>query len=225
MRMLLALLLLIPQDCDQDHPNRDGLSTADLAEALEIADIEVANWRASYHRIDLENDELVARMSLVSAEWEFMLNECERIGQARGLNSLERVLVQRFIEPLDLWISNPHVTRHPFPRFVDGECWYAIVIQPLDALKSDPVWLKFSLESQKYGSRLGYENETNENIIQIHYQRTLRKSILDSLEHHLVQVLDQPECVTTLITGTPHLYRLTFRDSNIEHLRKEDRIY
>jgi hypothetical protein len=223
--MLLALLFLIPQDCEQEHPNRDGLSTDDLVEALEAADIDAANWRASYHRIDLENDEIIARMSLVSAEWEFMVNECERAGQAHVLNTLERVLVQRFIEPLDLWMSNPHVTGHPFPRFVDGECWYAIVIQPLDALKSDPVWLKFPLETKKYGSALGYGDDKNESILQLHYKRTMRKSILDSLEHHLVLLLDQPECVTTLITGTPHLYRLTFRESNIEHLRKEDRIY
>ncbi len=224
MRYVLILCLLLQED--QESPqNHDGQSTDDLVLALESAEKSVEQLQdkvSELWSLDFQHDQ---EKEMWRTEFESLTWELERDGRAILLNRLERVLVQRFMAPVDLWMENPHAANSPFPKFQHGECWYALMIEPVDRLKSQKLWVKFAVNSASDGGLAWYSDAQNDSIIQHAWKEYRRAGLLDALERHLALSLDDPELVPTIMEGMPHLYRLVTKDSDIDKLSKEDRIY
>jgi len=222
MRYLLALLPLLMQDWG--HQERSGLDTGDLAAALEEADKEVVEVQKEARELRIENRATFEQLEILVAENGTLKWELERAGRHRVINALERVLLQRLMEPVDRWLAAPMISNEPLPLVKEGQRWYVLVIQPRNALRSGPLWVKFYLDAAETDARWYAERESQFMAMSIH-AKSKRRGLIDVLERHLVLSLGDPEAVETMIDGTPHLYRLVTKDSDVDKLRKEDLIY
>lgn len=154
----------------------------------------------------------------------------------RILNKVGRTLLERYVAPLDQWLNNsgflaqPEIKKkeNPFddPEYVGGPIWFLLKItsaEPLGAI----IWLKFSTCKEDIGQKLVDDPEAGEGhkmwapelLIDMLWRK--RDGLLDALEHHLVQLMDDEDCVKTMKDGSAHLYRIIDENSDPEKVTKE----
>ncbi len=211
MRYLLVLLLATFQECDYDRPIQD-LDTEDLATELEAArasrDRYYKNWSEAQAEV-YSMKTVYAAMHMKASE---MRRDLDRATRPHALILLERILLERYIDPVDRWFENPALAREPIEW---NDRWYVLIVEPSDKVKGTPIWVKFYVGLKERG-----EGKT---LVQ--YKDMKRRGILDNLERAMVLGLEDPSFAETIREGTAHVYRLPTKDSDPDKVKPEDRIY
>lgn len=135
---------------------------------------------------------------------------------------LETFLLSRYLWPVDMWAVTD-VFDADVPGTNQPIRWFALVIKG-DALKGYSLYIKFYLDNNELPNWDYGENETAEGRSLVYFGRK-RAGILSRLEQLLIEVMDDKESHESILNGEAHLYRLVTKDSNVDKLRKEDRIY
>jgi hypothetical protein len=225
--LFISLIGWAKQDEEEHKQDPKELSTDDLVIALEKAEENYQSAREETLRYVVRWTDTLTQVEYLQSENESLINEMERDGRSRILTRLERILLQRYIEPVDKWIDNPALTKHDVTGSKEDEPWFVLIIEPQNALNESKQWVKFCIPFDKFASavyRRGYPIYVLR-LLKVYYKDHLRDGILDSLERQLVENMDDPEMIKLMQDGTPHLYVLPTKDSDPDKVQKEDRIY
>lgn len=157
---------------------------------------------------------------------------------------LERILLGRFLAPIDDWLNlNAYAKEKEFKRenvfddpvFIGDEpIWLLLKIRSANPLDGDDIWIKFSFGKDDIQSTLeddtseegGFDADGNrkkklvpEPVIKALWRK--RDALMQALEHHLVQLLDDADSVKTMVDGTAGLYRIHGPDADPAKVTKE----
>lgn len=140
---------------------------------------------------------------------------------------LGRVLIDRYMIPVDEWIRLKR-WRTEFPVHDENlwtERWYLLMIR---SDHGEDVWIKFSIDPKE---RLKHRQFCDEHFWECDYRSMedfidlKRSSLANALEHHLIQLLLDKDCVPTIKDGTSKLYRLVDRDTPVDKVRPDDSVW
>lgn len=162
-----------------------------------------------------ELEQLKVNYELITTELASVQADLRAVARPHAKNVMGGLLLERFVSPFDYWLTMPTCEiRNIIWDIKNPEYWYALVIEPENKFRYPPIWVKFLISNNDYHF-VGWNIYIDEK----------RKGLLDALEHYIALNLSDPDVINTIINGTPHLYRLATRNTNIDTLRKEDRIY
>ncbi len=139
------------------------------------------------------------------------------------LIKLEKLMLSKFMEPLDTWISSS-VFRNDIPQQGQTPSWFILVVEG-DKFKGYPLFVKFYLDATEIPQWPDIEEV--DGSIDANYDYITRKyiGIFACLEQQCITVMGDPEAKEAILYGEGHLYRIPTKDSDIKLLRKQDRIF
>lgn len=202
----------------------------------------------------LEPSEILPHIDKLKGRWED--ERRDDLDRLRALNVLERVLLSRYLAPVDTWLHLKGYMKIPAIRaridwLMDdhdsegsiGNNWFLLKIVSADRSNGTDIWMKFSIDNTDR-KLVWVDNDTDEAgdgsgqkqvfepVADTLYRK--RDSLMEALEHHLVQLLDEsPEddgfdvpfdtepYKRTLMDGTAHLYLLFGPDQDPAKVMKE----
>lgn len=191
-------------------------------------------------RMEMERDE---ERVLEKEKWE--ADRRDSLERYQLCTNLERILLSRFLAPMDEWLNLSLFLKEPEmrkervfddPDFKGESIWLLLKIRSADPLKGKDIWMKFSIgreDIQKIPVDNGHDPETGKlrtRLIDEPFIDTLwrkRDRLLEALEHHLVLLLQEADeeekasLVKTIVDGSAHLYRIIGPDSPPDKVTKE----
>ncbi len=223
--LMLILMLLGTQECEGglSRPTQqelEGMTKEELLEKYKTLDSAFDGLYKTNQELSESIQLTMTHCELLSTELASVKQDLNNVYRPHARNVLCRLMLQRFLAPVDMWFENPNIAKEIIPgafTSTDPERWYALYIHPEDRAKSSPIWIKFSLNYIK-------ERAGNEWYVRLYTDRK-RAGLLETLERYFTMLLDDPEYLPTMISGTPHVYRLPSMDSDPEKRKKEDLIY
>ncbi len=212
MRYVLALLLALGQEeCRYDPPIQD-LNTADLASELETARADRDKAERRVRAANHERDVMRLFYLAMAQKGREMHRNLDRATRNHALVVLERILLERYIDPIDRWFEGSAPIRETIEW---DERWYVLIVEPADKVKGTPIWVKFMVSLK----------ERPERATVTEYKDIKRRGILDNLERAMVLGMGDPEFIETIREGTAHVYRLPTKDSDPAKVKPGDLIY
>lgn len=205
----------------------------------------------------LDPSDVLPHIDILKKKWED--ERRDDIDRLRTLNNLERVLLARYLVPVDSWLHVKGYMKIPAIQVVAdwlasdddkeksiGNNWFLLKIVSADRLNGNDIWMKFSIDNtdrklvwvDSYNDEAG-EGGSQKQVFEPITDTLSRKrdSLMEALEHHLVQLLDEsPEddgfdipfdpkpYKNTLIDGTAYLYLLFGPDQDPAKVMKEQLI-
>lgn len=199
--------------------------------------------------------EVLPNIDKLKKQWEE--ERRDNLERLETCNTLERVLLLRYVSPVDTWLNINGYLKIPSFKVVteflalDDDkdksvetTWFLLKITSANPLLGKDIWLKFSIgDSDRklvWVDRTSQEEDGVTVTKQVFepFTDTLwrkRDSLLDALEHHLVQLLDDsppddgfdiPDEDTesykrTMIDGTAHFYQLFGPEQDPAKVMKE----
>lgn len=160
----------------------------------------------------LDPSDILPHIDTLKTKWE--AERRDDLDRLRALNGLERVLLARYIAPVDTWLSVKGYMKIPAIQVVAdwlaadddkekpiGSNWFLLKIVSADRLNGNDIWMKFSIEdsdrrliwvdnnTDEAGDGSGMpQKQIFEPITETLYRK--RDSLFEALEHHLVQLID-----------------------------------
>jgi hypothetical protein len=148
-----------------------------------------------------------------------------------------KLLLRRHLEPIDRWIIDRKAGA-VFPRSQDNgtlplyipdkvsEHWFVLVIQ-LENTFDQCIWIKFYISWEEFtGSLQQFQNRSTLDEVEFWpYIQRKKQSLHYQVEQAFIEHMNDKDFEKTISYGEAHLYKLVSRDTKIEDLRKEDKIY
>jgi len=129
---------------------------------------------------------------------------------------LLRIFMRRFMEPIKQWMLVAG-WRNDFRLDAAGsweDHWYLLKIH---SPRSDvDIWIKFWLNP--------HDSPITERSWEAYFERRCL-AIAETLEHHLITLLDNEDAVQTMMDGEPHFYHISGESADPDKVTKADLIY
>lgn len=191
----------------------------------------------------LDPSDILPHIDVLKKKWE--AERRDNLDRAEICAKLERVLLARFMAPIDTWFHMEGYMKIPTlrkaaDRLVSDEdnqapiddVWFLLKIRSASPLKGKDIWMKWSLinadralvwTDDYEGGHNDDGTQKQKQVPEVFKDTIWRKrdSLLEALEHHFVQLLDDEECIHTMVDGTAHLYLIHGPEADPEKVTKE----
>lgn len=229
-RFLTGALALAAPALAQDEPEKLPHILDFATEQKRWADLLAAEKAQGELNLQIEKAAWEEGRQFDKQNWEE--ERRDSLERYRLCTDVERVLLGRFLAPMDEWLNmslflkEPEFHKvNPFddPSFTkEGVLFLLLKIRSADPLKGSDIWIKFSIAKTDLGKKWEetQENESGEKVMK-QVDETLtdmlwrkRDQLLEALEHHFVVLLQNEDAeekaavMKTMVDGTAHLYRL-----------------